>query len=718
MPDPINSRIPRDQLGRVATKEEQAEDRQNFTLPKGYDSEQEFLQEMRTLFNEDWDYDRENREAAVEDAKFVTGDQWDERARQRRIRDRRPVLTINRLPAYIGQIVGNRRLNQTDIKVAPDIGGTKDVANIREGLIRNIEKVSRADRVYDNALQNSAIGGIGNFKIELDYADDDVFEQDIFIRPIPNPLSVVWDRHHDDPTGADAERAFEVYTLSRKDFNRAYPNAAPADLTLDSIFMTDLIQNGWVTIDDVRIVYYWRMVKEPATFALMLDGSVVDVTDVPFERYIDQVQLDQFGEPYIRDRHKTYAELYICTAVNILEGPYRLPIKRVPIFRVPGYEIDVSERRERFGVVRFAKDPQRLHNYWRSVIVEKLMLSPRARWMASKEAVVGLEQQWRRAHRTNDPLLVYNGDAATPPQYVQPVPIEQSLLTESDLAVQDMRDVTNMHEASLGQTSNEVSGRAIRARQAVGELGTVVYTDNLNNAIEEAGMVINDLIPITYDTPRHLKILGEDRKTTELVEVNQPGLHDVTLGKYAVTTVTGPSYATRRMEAQDNMLNMVNAMPQILGVAADLIIENQDWPGAAEIAARLRKQIPPNLIGEENLTEKELADLQAAQQAQAAEQQQQQQLFQLQLDRAEAEIEEIESRADLTQAQAVKALEDIEAKIQELKLKAKDLEIKEFSEGGKLVDNVMRFELDEFEREQNMFQTKVLGQPQPETQNA
>ena len=680
-----------------------AKAKKKIKLPAGYSDEAAFLYEMREIFNENWEADRLNREAAVEDAKFVAGEQWDERMKRRRIRDRKPIITVNRLPAYIGQIIGNRRLNQTSIKFLPDVGGTKEIAEVREGLTRNIEKESRAERAYDNALQNAAIGGIGNFGVSLEYADDDVFDQDIRINAITNPLAVVWDRHMTDPTGADAMNVFEVDTMSRKVFNKQFPDAGVGDITLDSVFMQDMVQNGWVTLDDVRIVRYWRIVKKDRDLALMLNGDILDVTDKEIEEYLGDVQLDDDGEPYVRTKKRTYAEMYVCTGVSILEGPYTLPIKRVPIFRVPGYEIDVSERRERFGIVRFAKDPQRMHNYWRSVIVEKLMLTPKAPWVASKEAVAGYEKQWRNAHLSNDTLLIYNGEAALPPQRTPPAQIESALITESQMTSQDMRDVTNMHEASMGQQSNEVSGKAIRARQAVGELGTVVYTDNLNAAIEECGRVINDLIPVVYDTRRQIKTLGPDMKEKIVLinarqdaedldeddliedEMDEEKSIDITSGKYSVTCITGPSYATKRMESADSMLNMTNAMPETMAVSADLIVENQDWPGAEKIAKRLRRAIDPKLLGPDDMDDEEKAQMAQAQEGAKKQEAMAEQMHGLAMDEMKAKIREANARAQQAEAQAFKTYEDVDVDAMKLWQANRKLDIEEFKEGGAAV---------------------------------
>lgn len=594
-------------------------------LPSGFADEAAFLQHMRKSFTEDADADRFNRDAAMEDARFMVGAQWDEVVRTAREAARKPVLTFNRLPAFVAQIVGNRRLNETSIKVIADNGGTKETAQVREDLIRSIQKISKAEKAYDRALENQVIGGIGNFQLLLDYTDNDVFLQELRVASIPDPLSVVWDRMLVDPTGRDARHCFVQERLTQDMFQQRWPWAMVADADLDEIYRGDLRTNGWYTQDDVRVVAWWRMITRRRELALLNDGAggtVADVTDLDPDSYLDRLMSRPDGTPYLRAVDKPFAQMYLCSGLDVLEGPYTLPIDRVPVFRVPGWEVRVGEEVHRWGLLRFLKDPQKLHNYWRSVVAEKLMMTPRAKWLAPDTAVAGREKEWRNAHMSDDPLLVWNADAGTPPAPVPPAQLEQALIAEAQMTTQDLRDISNLHEASLGMQSNEVSGKAILARQRIGDLGTVIYHDNLNDAISECGRVMNDLLPIVYDTPRTVKILGPDGKDKmQAINGLTADAPDMTTGKYAVTVTTGPSYQTRRIETAESMMNLINAMPQAVSVAADLIVEAQDWNGADQIAKRLRKMLPPGILDPEDMTPQERqAAAAGAQQHQAQEQ--------------------------------------------------------------------------------------------------
>ena len=602
------------------------ESKPDHEIPDDFDSEQDYLAAMRQDFYNDIQYDRLNRDAALEDLRFFVGYQWDDIVRQRREAARKPVLTINRLPAFVAQVVGARRMNETQIKILPDNGGTQQIATIREGLIRSIQKTSHAERAYDSSFMQCVACGIGNFQIEMDWNPDDIWSQDIKITKIDDALAVVWDRRLTDHTGADARHCFVIDILTKKEFNKRWPWAVASDVVVDQVLRGDLRMNGWIAVDDVRIVSHWRMRTHKRTLALMNDGTTQDITDKLKDEQTKLATLAKIvqkpdGTPLIRVVDKKYAQMYLCSGLDILEGPYNLEIDRVPVLRVPGWEVNISEWRHRWGLIRFMKDPQRLHNFWRSVVAEKIMQTPRGVWAAADTSVAGRESQWRNSHLSDDPLLVWNAESGQKPERIPPAQLEQALITEAEMTSQDLKDVSNIHEANLGMPSNEVSGAAIVARQRVSDTGTVIYQDNMTDAIEEAGRIINQLIPTCYDTMRIIKVLGDDGQEVlqTINNTSNPDSVDITIGKYSITAKTAPSTATKRMEAADSMMTFINAAPMVAAYTMDLVAAAMDWPQHEEFARRIRMTLPPGMVDNKDMT----PELQAKQQAQQAASKQQ-----------------------------------------------------------------------------------------------
>ncbi len=586
--------------------------RPRIKLPDEYDGEADFLQEFRTTFGDNSGADWNNQVAGVEDLNFLIGNQWDADVQAQREAALKPTLTLNRLPAFVGQVVGRRKQNETQVRIVADTGGTEDAAAVREDLLRSVQRNAQASLAYDNAFLGSVTCGIGNFQVIPEYESNDVFEQKLSVKPILDHYAVVWDRMMTNPTGKDAKVVDVVDTITWKEFTKKWPWATPADVAVNQ-FSNVNTQMPWFTHNDVRIVNNWRMRYKKAVLAMIDTGAVIDITDVDDPRIISRIAQRPDGSPYIREVMKPYAQRYLVTALDVLEGPYELPIERVPVFRVPGWEIRISNVNYRWGLIRFLKDPQRLHNYWRSVTAEKIMRSPRATWLAASTAVAGREQAWRQSALTDDPLLVWNAESGSKPERVDPIQVEGALIEQSGVTTQDLKDISNMHEANLGMPSNEVSGRGIDARVAISETGTAIYEDNLSNAIEEAGRVMNDLLPLIYDNARVVKVVGEDSKERmqAINDMTDPQSVDITIGKYGVTAVTGRTYETKRENSADAMAKLANAMPQVLGVAADLIVEAQDWPGADKIARRLRRSMPPQILDPSELSPEQQQQMQA-----------------------------------------------------------------------------------------------------------
>lgn len=654
--------------------------------PTGFDDESAFLEDMRSKYEWGYGFNEHNILAGKEDAKFTIGNQWDPVVEQRRKDQRKPVLTFNRLVAFVAQVVGNRLMNETEIRVFPDKAGTKPIAEIREGLIRSIFKNSNADFARDEAAKYQTVGGEGYFTLAIEYASDDVFEQEIKINSVTDPYSVVIDPLAIEPSGQDAQWGFIGDDIPQQEFKRRWPWAAEVG------FLGEKRWNHsgfWLSQDCVRIVSYWRMVTEGVkVLALYQDGTVHDVTDMEEFEYINFVETRSDGSPYIREVPKRFARLYVCSGNAILEGPYDYPISSIPIYRVPGWELNDGEKVHRWGLIRFLKDPQRLHNYWRSTVAEQLVAAPRNKWLTTPDAVKGHEVKWRRAPSSDDPFLYYN-DGETAPVHVPPPGIDAALVNEAGMATQDLKDISNIHEAALGMPSNEVSKVAIQQRQMVSDVGTYIYVDRRRLADQRCATNINELIPFIYDTKRTTAIIGRDDKTL-MMTINDPSdpNSDVTVGKYGVTVAVGPASETKRTLANEQMMAFVNAMPDTAKVVMDLVAEAQDWPKSGEFARRFKMLLPAGTIPADEMTPEMQQMQQQNQQVQQLQQQVEQAMAQAEINAKQAKAANDEARARLAEAQAYKAVldarsraADVAGKNDERESRADDQEFRQIMDG-------------------------------------
>lgn len=555
------------------------------------------LKEALSRFEDAEEGWNENREEALDDLRFARlGEQWPEDIAQQREDEGRPCLTINRLPAFIRQVVNDARLNTPSIKVHPvDDNADVDTAEVINGLIRNIEAVSNADVAYDTSLESAVTGGFGYFRVDIEYASDDVFEMDLMINPTPNPLSVYPDPNSTAVDASDWEYCFVVEDLSDDVFTASYPNAEKIDWEgKDS--------NGWVTEDTVRVAEYWKREEIETTLLLLSDGVVIHK-----DKYEEnQALFDAPGTTIEKTRPcKTHkVTQYIMNGAEVIETNEH-PGSLIPIIPVFGDIVVVEEKRYTQSLVRQSKDAQRNYNYWRSASTEKVALATKAPWIGPTGFADSNIRDWETANTETHAFLEYDGNI--PPQQTPPSMADAGSITEALNASDDLKNIMGMQDASLGIAGNETSGRAITARKREGDISTFHYVDNLSRAMTYAGKVILELIPHVYDTPRVMRVLGYDGEA-ETVQVNQEfdangitKLHDLTKGKYDLIVTTGPSFTSKREEAATQMTELLRSFPQAAPIIGDLVAKNLDWPGADEIAKRLKTLLPPEIQAMEKL---------------------------------------------------------------------------------------------------------------------
>lgn len=634
-------------------------------VPEGFDTVEDYLADVRETYTADLEADEDNRIAAMEDKRFAAGEHWDpEVLRQRQ---GLPCLTIDTISQFTAQVVGDWRLNKVGIKVLPGENGDKAIADIRADLIRAIETNCRATRVYNTAFESMIQCGDGAFRVNVQYAGSDVFDQEIVIQPIEDALSVVWDRLSVDPTGRDATHCFVDDLIPEKEFKARWPKADPSNLSERDKQL--YANSGWCDNKIVRVTEHWRMIERPTLLVMFEDGMVY-----PFPEDAEPEAIMAFVEehgPPERTRLAPclYAQMHLVTGWEILAGPYEYKLDRLPIIRMAGRTVSVGDRRVRHGIVRKMKDPARLRNFFRSIAAEQLGYAPKAKWIATESAVEGREDSFRKAHESRDPLLIVNDEAVIGQdiQRMDPPAIEAALLNEAQVNTQDMKDVTGIHDASLGIRSNETSGKAIQARQREGDVANLTYYDHGNHAVLEAGDVINQLIGQIYDGTRIVRIIGED-ESSKLVKINDPmnpESPNLAVGKYDVAITTGASYTTKRVEAAEAMMNAIQVYPELMSMAGDLVIKAQDWPGAQELSERLVKTIPPQLLSDKEKQDlgEQGPDMQAIAEQQAMAQEQ---MAAMQEELAKLQQENL----------LLKTKQEIEAK--KLEIEEKKLELEEF----------------------------------------
>jgi hypothetical protein len=559
------------------------------------------------------------RKEFLDDLKFRAGDQWNDAIAADRAAQGRPCLTLNQIPQFVREVTNEQRQNRPGIKVNPVDGDADvDTADIIQGLIRHIEYDSGADAAYDTGFNYAAIGGFGFWYVTTEYSDAMSFDQDIKIKRIADPLSVYIDPYATEPDRSDMKYAFlNISKYSKKEFKERWPDATASS---SDTFWTSQASDDWISKEDIRVVDYYYKEFEKKTICQLSDGS--SILKESLKSAFPDVEL-KIGAPLdieglaftiVNERETDVSVVKWCklNGSEILEET-EWAGKYIPVVPVLGDELVIDGQVTLEGVVRFAKDPQRQYNFMASATTETIGLAPKAPYIVAEGQIAGYEDIWQNANRQNYAVLPYKqvdvaGKPAPVPQRQSFEPAIQATTMAMMQAANDLRSVTGVQSAALGERSNEKSGVAIRERADQSQSSNYHYGDNLTRAIRYTGRILVDLIPHIYDADRTVRIIGQDDVQTT-AQIGQPQdpqqnsqlskverIYSLGVGKYDVTISTGPSYQTKRQEATESMLELMKAVPIVGQVAPDIVIRKMDFPGNEEVADRVEKSLPPGLV--------------------------------------------------------------------------------------------------------------------------
>lgn len=598
----------------------------DINLEEGLAGNERILKEAKRRFEQCEGWESDARVRFLDDLRFANADaynqyQWPGGIYQSRQLDQRPCLTINKTRQHNLQIINDAKQNTPGIKVnAVGDGATYEAAQIFEGIVRHIEYISNAPTIYDNATVFQVQGGIGYWRVVTDYVGDDSFDQEIYIRNIRDPLNVYIDPDITEKDGSDAKFAFIFNDMPLDEFKEAYPKYK--DKASQSA-LGNSVSNEWLTKDHVRIAEYFRRTSKEDRLLAFTDPNtgqqhIVRESKIPGE--LKELAKQVIDDPQTQRRiiNDDVVEHYLIIGDEVAEKTEWLG-KYIPVIRVIGEETVLDGIMDRKGHTRAMLDPQRMYNYASSASVEFVALQTKAPFITAAQAIEGLETYYTTANTENPAYLPYNhidedGNPLPAPER-SPAPTPSvAYLQAMQTAQQEMMMASGQYEANFGQKSNERSGVAINERQRQGDTATYHFIDNLAIAIRFTGKILIDLIPKIYDTPRIIRILGEDGEDkhvqldpqAQMAYMEQRKqqseetaiIFNPNVGRYDVQSDVGPGYATKRQEAFNAFTQIVQHNPELTNVVGDLLFKNADFPGAEEIAERLERMVPPMAKGE------------------------------------------------------------------------------------------------------------------------
>jgi hypothetical protein len=683
---------------------------------KGKSAPDDIIKGAMERFEESEAGTSEDRSEYMDDWKFARlADQWPAAIKKQRTQEARPVLVINKLPALIRSVVNESRKNKPSIKISPvDNGADEDAADVIGGLIRSVERASQADLAYDTAIDQAVTGGFGFFRISLDWAHEDSFDLEARIERIPYAPQVHWDATSKGFDSKDWDYAFISDFMTKRQFEKSYPDASmvPFDGTLTGLSFGSTVED-----DSIRIAEYFlreekqrkivmlartdptsgqealEVVREEHLPAMAKEFFNAGEVEIPTKEEDDLVKsfLDFSGTEIRRERMADYHSVIrrVINGVEVLDES-EWPGSIIPICPVWGDEVyDEQGRRHFRSLIRDAKDPQQMFNFWRSATTELVALTPKAPWVGPVGFVPkDMQAEWQTANTRSHQYLEYEGNIPPSRQAFAGVPT--GAMQEALSANDDMKSITGIFDSSLGARSNETSGRAIMARERQGDVSNFHFLDNLSRAIRSAGEILVEIIPAVYSQRGTIRILGADMAEKVVTLTQQaggakqkgpegsPALYNLTVGKYDVDVKTGPTFTTQREETRETLIEIMRQVPDAAAYLGDVLLDHMDFVGAEKVSQRLRSLLPKEVRDAEDSEmdseNPEAARLKQQLQAQGQEYEQIKEQVMAEVQKVQAENEQLKQNH---QAAQMKAQGDLAMKDRELGLKEREVSVKE-----------------------------------------
>lgn len=288
------------------------------------------------------------------------------------------------------------------------------------------------------------------------------------------------------------------------------------------------------------------------------------------------------------------------------------------------------------SLIRYAKDAQKMYDYWQSSAAEKLGQSQKTSYVGYKGQFKS-DKRWEDANINPAPYLevdnVSIGGQPAPLPRREPAPEPPiGYMTAAQAASQDIKEIIGVDDGMVNQITgqntsalraNVLSGKALDILNQNGELSTYDFISNLHKSARQAFKVIVDMIPNYYTEERVERILNEDGTEEKVVfnGENEDGkIYDLTVGKYDVDIDVGADYATQKEQAANETLEYAKAFPEKANAIADIVASNMSNKDSDKMARRIMKTMPPELLDSEDKPDENELQVMLANKTQEAEQ--------------------------------------------------------------------------------------------------
>ncbi len=661
------------------------------------------------------DNESDMREAVREAHHFIDkrDGQWEPDIIQRM--KGRPRYTFDKCNPIVDQIAGELEEADFSIKVRPAGGeASKETAKTLDGLIRNIRNISNGDHIFNASGRSMITGGFDAWEVVQDWVDADAFDQDLFIRKIPNAVDRVWfDSASEMQDRSDARYAFVLQVLTKQQYEAKFPKGSAQSIGDDKV--TDVYYNKPDFITVGKILY-----KKPRDIEIVRtnDGKVYNLEQ--FEEVKEELEAQGIIEEKRRTRKSWRVHSRVFDGGDWLTGEEETVFDYIPV--VPTYgNFKISENKVIYrGIVEKLMDPQRVINYAESRKIEEGALAPRGKYWLSREQAENDTTKLATLNTNSDPVQTYTHVDGQPAPFwqggAQINPGLQDTAMSADAALQA---AAGLFAANMGNNPGLQSGVAIEKQIDKGNQGTIKWFNSQEVAICHTAKVLINAIPRIYDSTRQVRILAEDG-TSEMITLNtniskQTGkmpdgtpiienveLNNLALGEYDVACEIGPAFKNRQQETASAFLEMAAINPELTQRGMDVWLSNLSAPGMDIMADRFRQ----SLLDQQAIPFEQMSPEEQQKAQQAAQQPPQPDAMMV---AAEAEAQKAQADQMEAQNKQLQIQTDAQLKQQDQQIRMMEIQLKqqEFERAGNAKFNIDAAKIQQGSRKLDIDEQKI-----------
>lgn len=596
--------------------------------------------------------------------RYYQGDQWDAEDIKTLSALKRPALTLNIVRPTMNAILGEYINKRATFNVKPRTEGDQQVSDVLTKVMMQIADENAFDHTESTVFQDGMITDRGYFDIRMDF--DDNIQGEIRITAV-DPTTVVIDAQGKEWNPDTWREVFVTKWLSIDDIAELYGEdtaeraraqalstnlgAEYAEYTRRGTFGTpefgyayDQIPSDERDIKRIRVIDRQHFVIDRRQ--VLVDPITGDETDVPATW--DDVKLDEYTSltgAYVMTKTKKRVRWTISAGSVVLHDDF----SPYPFFTIVPY-FPQFRRGKPLGWVRDLIDAQQQINKLASQSLHVVNSTANSGWEMEEGALVNMtpEDLARDGSKTGVVLVTAPGKRIAK---IQPNQIPSGLMQFVEYAQDMVRRISGVSDYMVGEGSAEVSGIALDARinRNLSQLQPAFDSLDRTRTLLAKRMLV--LIQTYYTDTRMFRITAESETgepTQETITINQPTyegrvVNDLSIGEYDVIVTSQPS---RETFVETQFAQAIQMAQAGIPVPPDVMVELSNFARKHEIADRIRQQMGMGAPSPEQ-----------QQQAQMQQEMQMQQ-FQLEMQKLQAQIAELQTQAQLNEAKAQAAITD------------------------------------------------------------